>query len=240
MRSFITKIKLVIKDAAYEERWQKIARILGRLDLPRDARHLDIGCGPGAGTRMNSEAMGVSLENTFGIDIHAGYVREAMQSFHAARVDLESEKLPYPDQYFDIIVIDQMLEHLKNIDHALNEMFRVLKFRGYLLISVPNLAAWHNRLLLLLGRQPLCINIPSDHIRGFTFPILNKMLRLKGFTIVHRAGAGFYPLWGGIAKMAARLFPRFTVYSIMLHRKIAASLPNNNLLQTPDEHTSCE
>jgi len=77
-----------------------------------------------------------------------------------------------------------------------------------LIVSVPNLAAWHNRFLLLIGKQPWCINVFSDHCRGFCKSALEGFIR-KNTNIkkeIYFKGAGFYPFWGIGAKILARIF----------------------------------
>jgi hypothetical protein len=86
-------------------------------------------------------------------------------------------------------------------------MWRVLRPDGYILISVPNLASFHNRILLALGRQPTSIRTFGPHVRGFSIPDLKKLVSLGGrFEIRQLIGVGFYPLPTRLAKPLARLW----------------------------------
>ena len=51
--------------------------------------------------------------------------------------DLEKE-LPYENDYFDTVYMGQILEHIKNPGSVLNEVKRILKQDGVLIIDVPN------------------------------------------------------------------------------------------------------
>jgi 2-polyprenyl-3-methyl-5-hydroxy-6-metoxy-1,4-benzoquinol methylase len=70
------------------------------------------------------------------------------------RVDLETERFPAESGAFDVTVMNQVLEHLKNIFLPLTEICHVLKVGGHLAVSVPNICALHNLVLLMAGRQP--------------------------------------------------------------------------------------
>ncbi len=95
-------------------------------------------------------------------------------------VDLETQALPASDGSFDVVVCNQVFEHLKNIYRPITEVHRILKPGAIFVISVPNLAAMHNRVLLCLGRQPSTIAIMASHVRGFTLRDFGRFLTLNG------------------------------------------------------------
>ena len=55
------------------------------------------------------------------------------------QVNIEKDKLPYPSNSFDTIVIGEVLEHLENYFFVLRETHRVLKPDGNLVITIPNI-----------------------------------------------------------------------------------------------------
>jgi 2-polyprenyl-3-methyl-5-hydroxy-6-metoxy-1,4-benzoquinol methylase len=65
--------------------------------------------------------------------------------------NIERDTLPYDDEYFDIVVCNQVLEHTKELFWVVSELTRVLKVQGKLILGVPNLGSLHNRLALLAG-----------------------------------------------------------------------------------------
>lgn len=52
-------------------------------------------------------------------------------------VDIESDVLPHKDASVDVIRVDNVLEHLTDLRHAMNEFHRVLKPDGHLIGMVP-------------------------------------------------------------------------------------------------------
>lgn len=123
-------------------------------------------------------------------------------------LNIEHDALPFEDESIDVIIINQVLEHTKDIYWVLHECSRVLKRGGALIVGTPNLAAWHNRLILSLGIQPPTIATLSCHVRGFTRGDLKEFVMCAGiYSIRSQRSSGFYPFPPGIARILAMVFP---------------------------------
>jgi SAM-dependent methyltransferase len=111
-------------------------------------------------------------------------------------VDFEAATFPAPDDHFDLAVWNRELVTLKNSTPVLREVRRVVRPGGYLILTVPNLAAMHNRMLLLAGRQPTTLHIANgDHVRGFAATSMTRVLeRDLGFRVEQLAGVGIAPV----------------------------------------------
>lgn len=110
------------------------------------------------------------------------------------QVDIETDPIPVADGSYDVIVCNQVLEHLKNIDFPITEIHRVLRPGGVLIVSVPNLGALHNVLLLALGRQPSTLALQGSHVRGFTMEAMTRYLTFnEHFRLRHLWGFGLHP-----------------------------------------------
>jgi SAM-dependent methyltransferase len=132
------------------------------------------------------------------------------QGVHVVGLDLERDALPFADASIDVVIANQILEHTKEVFWIWHEVARVLAAGGQLILGVPNLASAHNRLLLLLGRQPSVIKTASAHVRGFTRSDLLQFLEQVwpgGFALRDHAGANFYPLPPLLARPLARALP---------------------------------
>jgi hypothetical protein len=125
---------------------------------------------------------------------------EARPGTDFAQVNIEAAEFPAPDDHFDVVVWNRDLVTVKNILPALRETRRVLRPGGLLIIAVPNLAALHNRLLLVAGRQPTTLHINNgDHVRGFTIPSMTRFLeRDLEFRTLQVVGVGLAPITGAV------------------------------------------
>lgn len=70
------------------------------------------------------------------------------------QLDVDKEPIPFPNEYFDVVLLFDVLEHLYDPSFALGEINRVIKPEGYLCLKTPNCANLKNRLNLLLGKSP--------------------------------------------------------------------------------------
>ncbi len=136
-------------------------------------------------------------------------------------IDIERERLPFENGSVDIIVINQVLEHVKDIFWIMNEISRVLSVNGRLIIGVPNLASLHNRLLLCAGIQPTCIQTNSAHVRGYTKRSIEKLLNIwpNGYDLIFFKGSNFYPFPPSLANFLSRAFPSLSVSIFMCLQK---------------------
>jgi SAM-dependent methyltransferase len=197
-----------------------ICEAVAGLPRPDGGAHLlDIGCWDGAATVRYGSACGATALS--GIEIFEEPAREAEQKgLDVARLDLERDPFPWENGTFDIVVCNQVFEHLKNIWLPLSEAFHALKPGGHLVISVPNLASFHNRVLLALGRQPTSIRTMGPHVRGYTLTELTDLLELGGGFAVQRVlGVGFYPFPAKFAGPLARTITGASHTPVVLARK---------------------
>jgi SAM-dependent methyltransferase len=189
----------------------------GRTTPPR---LLDIGCWDGESTASYAKAMGGAELSGIEIFEQPAQAAEA-RGIEVARLDLEKDSFPWPADSFDVVVANQVFEHVKNIWLPLSEAYRTLRLGGHLVISVPNLASVHNRILLALGRQPTSIRTLGPHVRGYTLSELVHLLQLDGALVVERVvGVGFYPASARLATPLARLWAGGSHTPVVLARKI--------------------
>ncbi len=58
--------------------------------------------------------------------------------------DLNKDKWPFDNNKFDVIISNQVLEHMYNTDYFFEELYGIMKPGSYEIVSVPNLSSLHN------------------------------------------------------------------------------------------------
>ena len=82
----------------------------------------------------------------------ADRVRKKLKTLVFRRV---AQMAPQPDDgYFDVIVLSDVIEHIVNLWPAMEEITRLLKPNGHVVISTPNIASLRARVSLLMGVFP--------------------------------------------------------------------------------------
>lgn len=219
----IQRLYRYLVQAKYEgvRNYEAVLSLLRR--IPHATSLLDVGCGDGNKTRHYASELAVCKGRVYGIEQQCHYIELAKNHLHVAQVDLEHDRFPFKDEEFDVIICNQVLEHLKNIFLPLQEMARILKPGGYLIIGIPNLAAIQNRALLLIGHQPMCNVILGPHVRCFTTRGFADFLKLnQDFELVKVIGATLYPFPYPIVKYGASYFPGLSSYAFLL-KKVRSS-----------------
>ncbi|MDO9575955.1 MAG: class I SAM-dependent methyltransferase [bacterium] len=192
---------------------------------PEGTNLLDVGCAEGTKALRYAEILSVPRENVYGIEIQEKYIKIASGKLNISIMDLEKGCFPFAGETFDVVTCNQIFEHLKNIFLPLSEMERVLRTGGHLAIGIPNLAALHNRILLLFGFQPVCNAILGPHIRCFTHKaFLNFLKSNPNFRLITITGSSLYPLPYPVVEFGAHLFPGLSAYTFYLLRKVKHNL----------------
>lgn len=146
--------------------------------------------------------------------------------------------LPFKSNFFDIVCVNQVIEHLVHVDLLAYEIYRVLKAGGYALLSTENLSSWHNIAALLLGWQAFSQHISTNkhignpmrngainqsvydtHIKIFTLKGLRELTELYNLKTENVFGAGYYPLPPFIAHLFSKLDPTHAAFIGLKVRK---------------------
>jgi SAM-dependent methyltransferase len=181
---------------------------------------LDVGAGEGIDLGLVRDQLGNSARYV-AIESWRPFV-EPLKSkgVEVFDINIERERLPLEDESVDLIIANQIFEHTKELFWIMHEFSRVLKVGGQIIVGVPNLAALHNRILLLFGQQPTCIRANGAHVRGFTQSGMKQIINVwGGYSLTAFRGANFIPLPNNLAKIAANLLPSFAVCIFSLYKK---------------------
>jgi len=100
-------------------------------------RVLDMGCGEGYGSAMLAERAGQMV----GTDCSKEVIAHAAAKYPLPNVEfrcMPAEKQSFPDESFDVVVCLELIEHVEDYVAVMEQMHRVLKPEGTLIISTPN------------------------------------------------------------------------------------------------------
>ncbi len=148
--------------------------------LPRNTQILDVACGEG----VFVEEFAAQGWNIKGIDLN-------YESQYVQRGDVR--KLPFGEATIDALLFLDALEHLQFSDQpkALNEIFRVLKPEGKLLLSVPNLAHLNSRFRFLLRGQLDRTDNELDHVGERPIWENKQLIEQANFRVLSYTGVTF-------------------------------------------------
>ena len=158
--------------------------------MPRGVRVLDVGCGGGMVTQMANLDKGNEVVAIEPDGERAALARARGINVHNSVLD---DGLRETLGLFDVVMSSDVLEHIAVPSDFLASLKAMLKPDGLLLLSVPNVAHWSVRWMLLRGRfdyEPSGI-MDATHLRWFTADSFRRLLDATGFAWVelrHSAG----------------------------------------------------
>jgi SAM-dependent methyltransferase len=185
----------------------------------------DLGCGGGEWTAELARTCG--SEHVFGVEIVGERARLAHSNGVRATVADLNELFPFEDECFDLVHANQVIEHVKDVDHFIAEIIRVLRVGGIAVISTENGSSWHNIFAAIMGWQtfslssvsvrartvgnPLALHrrapppqVLDTHRTIFNYRGLIEILVAHGLAVVEVRGAGYYPLPASIGGVDVR------------------------------------
>lgn len=181
----------LIHEARYKrilEEIQKNIKTDARLRRNDKLKILDVGCYPyhlgAALEKMGYEVWGISSTH------------EPINNKRVAILNIETDKFPYKNNFFDLVLCSEVIEHLPHSPvPAIREMYRVTKPSGHILITTPNINRSINQGKMLLGKAPVYSidaflenegkgsNLYHRHNREFTLSELLRLTRHAGWQI---------------------------------------------------------
>ena len=170
-----------------EENNKQILDVIGATRSPGNARLLDVGSAHGwflaAATDAGLDAQGIEPDTEI--------AAQALRAGATVRVGYFPGAVP-PEEVFDIITFNDVLEHLPDVHAALDACANRLAPDGLLAINIPNASGIVFRLSTLLGRLGIDASfarlwqrgMPSPHLWYFTPQGLSTVVERHGFTRV--------------------------------------------------------
>jgi len=197
------------------------SRMLGEVSI------LDIGLGKAIDMLNIKNSLFEHNENLqihmYGLEFYEPNIIHAEQhGINVHSFDVERDEMPFADGCMDIIVMNQVLEHTKEWYYIFTEVNRVLKKGGICIVGLPNLVSWHERVRLLFGKHPNCLDAKGAHIRGVVMNNFIQFVEQKGlFKSSKIHGRYFYGILNyKVNLFFSKLFPTMCVSNFIYLTKI--------------------
>ena len=119
---------------------------------------LDLGCGNG---NILSELQKTKDINGLGVEIEEKNIEECLlQNINVIEQNIDDGLINFSNDSFDVVILSQTIQVLKNPNTALGEITRIGKT---CIVTIPNFGHWRSRLSLLLnGRMPVTSPLPES------------------------------------------------------------------------------
>lgn len=177
------KLRSLLQNTADIALRRRAKWIIEKLDPKKGEKILDLGCGDGFYLHLLSN-LDLEIE-LVGSDYDKNALNSAQKNLNTNKIKLVQadlmKKLPFPNDYFDGIIMSEVLEHLQDDVKGMKEVRRILKKGGRVVLSVPNIdyPFFWDPINWIIQR------IFKTHIKsGFWAGIWNQHLRLYSTTQV--------------------------------------------------------
>jgi SAM-dependent methyltransferase len=199
----------------------------GQFPISSADRVLDLGCGFGRHAFEAARRGG----NVIAVDRSADELQQVNALFAAMRAQGEIPAgtitravradllaLPFPDDYFDVVMASEVLEHIPDDERAMAEIARVVRPGGRVAVTVPRW--WPERICWALSSE--YHDVEGGHVRIYRGDELAQRLTRAGLAVTgsHHAHALHAPYWWlkcalGQQSVPSRLYHRFLVWDIV-------------------------
>ncbi|MFP7470740.1 bifunctional glycosyltransferase family 2 protein/class I SAM-dependent methyltransferase [Niallia taxi] len=156
--------------------------LISLIDAPKEEKLniLEVGCACGATLLKIKETF--KNANLFGIELneHTAFFASLIADVRAQDIE---KGLDYQEEFFDYIILGDILEHLNDPWKTVNNFKKYLKSNGKLLVSIPNVMHFSNMRTLLNGHWTYTDSgiLDRTHLRFFTLNELTKMFYQAGY-----------------------------------------------------------
>jgi len=155
---------------------------------------LDLGCGDGANLRWLSKYS----QDIWATDYNLFRLRRAKKITDEMKISakfflVDILNLPFENNSFDIIFFNHVIEHINNDLFALENIYRITKKGGIVIVGTPNEGALMWKFAYAIEPR---VKKKTDHVNFYTSKSLSNLVLKAGFKIKHIEYMGWgIPSW---------------------------------------------
>ena len=155
---------------------------------------LDLGCGDGANLRWLKEFG----KNIWATDYNLVRLERTYDTMNQLGINVKIYlsdifSLPFKENSFDLIFFNHVIEHLENDLEALQNIYKITKPGGLVILGTPNEGAFAWKLAYFIEPK---IRRNTDHVNFYTADSIKKIANKAGFEIIHSEHLGWgVPIW---------------------------------------------
>ena len=181
----------------------------------KESEVLDLGCGDGEIMNILSKEWGSSV---LGVEINQDDINKCIQSgLNVIHQNIDEGLGNFSDKSFDIVIMSQTIQVLKEPKKALQEVTRI---GNESIVTIPNFGYWTTRInLLLSGKMPVTGTLPNtwhdtDNIHLCTIKDFENLCSECGIGIREKCFFNQFGKESVLAQMAPNLFATTAMYKI--------------------------
>jgi len=191
-----------IKDRAVDLENKRRISLIKQNGLKTGARILEVGCATGAFIKMASNQF-----DMWGLDISEFAVEQARRNNPDVSHQIKKgmvEDQDFPDNFFDCIVLWDVIEHLWDPLETIKKLTKLLKPGGILAVSTPNIGAFSAR---LMGKYWHFMTVP-EHLSFFNKRTINYLFKMTGLIPLNWITKGKWVNLGFLLYKIKKTFPK--------------------------------
>ena len=178
---------------------QRLVELPGRREqvlreIGRGKKVLDLGCLGGQFSKLIKD----QNNDVYGVELNSRAAAEADKRGIRVKLFDLNDGIPFEDGFFDAVFAGEVLQFLFDTKFLFEECNRVLKPKGILIFTTPNMNSLSNRLRVLAGGYPRHLGaFPEDHagrhVRIMNLQKIRELCQHTGFRVSNVTGLSMTP-----------------------------------------------